>query len=136
MASPQDTRHNALTPDDVTALAHRLHRIRESWHVGSLVTLLARLADVYDGATLTRAAVAAASDAHIKTPAGIEWTVADVTTKQQQATTNEPCNTCGKPPDKCRWERVLVRNGSDYDDHVYVTAAEARAQAAKTRKSA
>ena len=136
MASPQDTRHNALTPDDVTALAHRLHRIRESWHVGSLVTLLARLADVYDGATLTRAAIAAASDSHIKTPAGIEWTVADFTTKQQKSTTNEPCATCGKTPDKCRWERVLVRNGSDYDDHVYTTAAQARAQAASKRKGA
>lgn len=122
-----------LTRDDIDALAHRIHVLRDGWHVASLVTLLTKLADLYDGPILRKAAFAAAQDKGIRTPAGIEWTAADYVTPQQNSARTEPCAVCGKPRDKCTWERPLVRKGGDYDDHVYLTKAEAQAQAAKKR---
>lgn len=125
-----------LTRDDIDALAHRVHGLRDGWHVGSLVTLLAKLAGEYDGPILRKAAIAAAKDAAIRTPAGIEWTAADYVNPQANSARTEPCAVCGKTQDKCTWERPLVRQGGDYDDHIYLTKAQAWEQAAKTRRSA
>lgn len=123
-----------LTRDDIDALAARVHRIREDWHAGSLITLLTDLAGNYDGPILRKAAIAAAQDKHIRTPKGIEWACADYTQPASSATA-VPCAICGKPRDKCTWERPLVRKGEDVDDHVYLTPAEAQAQAASRRSA-
>lgn len=125
-----------LTRDDIDAIAVRVHGIRDGWHVASLVTLLTKLADQYDGPILRRAALAAAQDKNIRTPAGIEWTASDYVTPQTNSARTEPCSVCGKPQDKCMWERPLVRKGGDYDDHIYTTKAQAQAQAAKRSVSA
>lgn len=122
-----------LTTADIDALAQRLHRIRDGWHVGSLVTLLAELATAYDGPILRKAAIAAAQDTNIRTPKGIEWTAADFVTRGPSSA-GELCAVCGKTRDGCMWERPLVRKAEDVDQHVYLTAAELRAQsAARTR---
>lgn len=132
MSTTQST--TQLTADDITTLAYRLHGIRNAWHVGSLVTLLTKLAPQYDGALLRRAAIAAAQDSHIKTPAGIEWTVSDYANGPTTNRRGERCFICGHLPDQCKYDRPLVRNGNDYDDHVYQTAAEAQAQAATNNR--
>lgn len=124
-----------LSHDDIEALAHRVHGIRPDWHVKSLITRLSELALLFDGPILRRAAIAAAQDKGIKTPAGIEWTAADYVTPQRTSAHTEPCATCGKPEDKCRFERPLVRRGEDYDEHVYLTKAQAQAQAASRRSA-
>ena len=123
-----------LTTDDVEAIAVRVHGIREGWHLNSLITLLSKLAAEYDGPILRKAAFAAAQDKNIRTPAGIEWAARDAVTPQNNSAHTEPCAVCGKTQDKCTWDRPMVRTGDAYDDHIYVTPAQARAQAAKTRR--
>ena len=125
-----------LTTDDVEAIAVRVHGIRDGWHLNSLITLLSKLAAEYDGPVLRKAAFAAAQDKNIRTPAGIEWAARDAVTPQTNSARTEPCAVCGKPQDKCMWERPMVRTGAAYDDHIYVTPAQAREQAASKRRTA
>lgn len=119
-----------LTAADVEALARRVHALRADWHFTSLLTKLTDLARTYDGALLRRAALEGAKNRDAKTPAGIEWALDDLANPTARAWT-EPCAVCGKPRDKCDWDRPLVRNGADYDDHVYTTKADALAAAAR-----
>lgn len=130
---PDQDNYVVLAPEEVTELAHTIHGLRPGWHVRSLATLLDKLAATYDGRLLRRAAITAAKDASIKTPAGIEWTLGDLVNPPTNRTRREPCAVCGRPEDRCRWDRPPARNPEHADDHTYQPKSQAYAQAAARR---